>query len=278
MKMRPEVKAAMYALKAEIVDHHEPCNGRGWLMPVKPGELNPCSCMVIFHYLTALIEAKIPQNYWWLAIDDLEIDKRYRAFCHWYNERMARAVDRGLGVLFYGANGTGKTSMQCCIGKEAVVQGYNVQYFTAQQYIESRKADDDILTREYESGKVILLDEMDKVYITAKSNYVTKTLEDFLRRKSADGASFIICTNHDERTFGDIFGQSTMSMLQRQLKFMGVTGEDHSKKLRARWDSFMESDKDYSAEQIVSMGKRLMDRELEEDNRYWEEMYQKARS
>jgi hypothetical protein len=278
MKMRAEIKAAMLALKAEIVEGHSPCNGRGWLEPEKPGQLNPCSCMVVFHYLIALIEAKIPRNYWWIGIDDLEIDEEYRKFCHWFNKRMAKAVEHGLGVLFFGANGTGKTSMQCAIGKEAVVLGYNVQYFTAQQYIESRKADNDILTKEYESGEIILLDELDKVYIKSKSNYVTKTLEDFLRRKSTDGASFIICTNHNEETLKDVFGQSTISMLRRHLKFVDVEGEDYSKKLQNTWDSLMESKTNYYADQIVSMGKRLIDRELEEDERDWQETYRRSRA
>lgn len=276
MKMRAEIKEAMLALKAKIVVDHKPCGGHGWLEPVEPGKINPCSCMVVFHYLIALIEAKIPRNYWWLGIDDLEIHKDYRKFCRWYNQRITRAVDQGLGVLFLGANGTGKTSMQCCIGKEAVVLGYNVQYFTAQQYIESRKADNDILTKEYESGQVILLDEMDKVYIKSKSNYVTKTLEDFLRRKSANGASFIICTNHNEETLGKVFGQSTISMLRRHLKFVDVEGEDYSKKLQTRWNLLMESNPDYYADQIVSMAKRLMDREIEEDECDFQEAYRRA--
>lgn len=278
MKLREELKATMYDLKAAIVESHKPCNGHGWLAPIEPGKGNPCKCMIVFHYLMALVEAKIPRDYWWLGIDDMEIDESYRTFCHWYNARMDKAVEHALGVLFLGSNGIGKTSMQCAIGKEAVVRGYNVQYFTAQQYIESRKADDDIITREYESGRIILLDELDKVYIKSKSNYVTKTLEDFLRRKTAEGTSFIICTNHDEKTLADVFGQSTMSMLRRHLRFMLVKGEDYSAKLQNHWKSLMGSETDYYAKQIMSMAQRLMGREQEEDERDWQETYRRTHS
>lgn len=274
VKMRPEIKAAMLSLRAELVDPHKPCEGVGWLVPVEPGVLNPCECMSVFHYLNGLIEAGIPRDYWWLGIDDMEIEEGYRKICRWYNKRMDKAVQHALGILFLGANGIGKTSMQCAIGKEAVVQGYNVQYFTAQQYIEARKDnDDDTLLKEYESGQFILLDEMDKVYIKAKSNFVTKTLEDFLRRKTAGGAVFIICTNHDEKTLVDVFGQSTMSMLRRHLKFVVVEGEDFSEELQIRYDSLLEANQDYYADQIMSMAKRLMDREQEEDARAWEKEY-----
>lgn len=274
MKMRPKIKDAMLALKDKIVEPHEPCEGRGWLMPEIPGRLNPCECMVVFHYLNGLIEAMIPRDYWWLGIDDMEIGEDYRGICRWYNERMDKAAEHALGILFLGANGIGKTSMQCAIGKEAVVRGYSVKYFTAQQYIEAHKDNDDpTLLKEYESGKFILLDEMDKVYIKVKSNFVTKTLEDFLRRKTAGGAVFIICTNHDENTLTEVFGQSTVSMLRRHLKFVVVKGEDFSEKLQARYDSLLETNRDYYAEQIVSMATRLMDRELEEDDRAWEKGY-----
>ena len=275
MKMRNETKTAMLDLKAELVGRCKSCKGRGWLLSEDPGTSNPCRCMLILRYLTTLIDAKIPRDYWWIGIDDLEVNEDYLTVCRFYNEHMDKAMKRAFGILFFGANGIGKTSMQCAIGKEAVVHGYNVQYFTAQQYIEARKSTDDTLAKEYESGKVILLDEMDKVYIKAQTNYVTKTLEDFLRRKTADGASFIICTNHDQETLMNVFGQSTASLLQRHLKFVDVEGEDYSEKLQARWDSLMETDESYYAEQITSMAQRLMDREIaeeEEDDHEWQKI------
>jgi len=272
--MRETIKSAMFDLRAKIVDHHKPCKGSGWLESVIPGRLNPCECMIVFHYLNSLIEAKIPRDYWWLGIDDLEIDDGYKKLCRWYTNRMDKATSHALGIMFLGANGIGKTSMQCAIGKEAVVQGYHVQYFTAQQYIEARKNNEDnTLVKEFESGNIILLDEMDKVYIKARSNFVTKTLEDFMRRKTADGTAFIVCTNHDAETLSDVFGQSTMSMLRRHLRFVDVEGDDYSDKLQDRWGLLMDADHNYYAEQIMTMATRMMDRELEEDDLVWKEAY-----
>ena len=273
--MRNDIKAAMLKLKAEIVEPHEPCDGLGWFEPIEPGKLNPCKCMTVFHYLNALIEARIPRDYWWLEVDDLEIAEKYKVFCHWFNEQMANAVQHALGVLFLGANGIGKTSMQCAIGKEAIVQGYTVRYCTAQQYIEATKMSKDLsLLEDYESGQFILFDEIDKVYIKTKSNYVTKTLEDFLRRKTSQGAVLIICTNHNQETLAEVFGQSTMSMLRRHLKIFDVEGEDFSEKLQERWNSLMKTKTDYYADEIVSMAQRMMDRETEEDDIAWKKAYQ----
>jgi len=274
--MRKEIKSMMLDLKAEIVDLHGPCEGTGWLESVVPGKINPCECMKVFHYLNTLIEAKIPRDYWWLALDDLEITLKYKKLCQFYVKRMPKAIQHGLGLMFFGLNGIGKTSMQCGIGKEGVVLGYKVQYFTAQQYIESRKTGDDDLTAEFEGGQIILLDEMDKVYIKTRSDYVTKTLEDFLRRKTAAGSVFIICTNHDTGTLEKVFGPSTMSMLRRHLRFVEVEGADYSKRLQGRWSSLMESGTDYYADEIVSMAQRMMDREIKEDDIAWEQTYRRT--
>ena len=272
--MRGATKDRMLALKAELVESHSDCQGTGWLEPVVLGELNPCKCMKVFHYLNLLIESNIPCDYWRLGLDDLEgVAADYKKFCRWYSSRLPRAVEHTLGVMFLGPNGIGKTSMQCIIGKEAIVQGYTVQYFTAQQYIESKKDDDGALTIEYESPQIILLDELDKVYIKARSNFVTKTLEDFFRRKLSEGTSLIVCTNHDEETLEDVFGQSTMSMLRRHLKFINVDGGDYSNKLQSRWDTLIESKKDYFVEQITSMAQRLMEREQREDDLVWNKTY-----
>jgi len=272
--MIEELKIAMLALKTELVDPHEPCDGLGWLEPTEPGKLNPCKCMTVFHYLNALIEARIPRDYWWLRVADLEIDEKYKNWCHLFNEQMANAVQHALGVLFLGANGVGKTSMQCAIGKEAIVQGHIVKYCTAQQYIEATKMKDSPLLEDYESGQFILLDEMDKVYIKAKSNYVTKTLEDFIRRRTSQGAVFIICTNHEQKTLAEVFGQSAMSMFRRHLKIIDVEGEDYSGKLQKRWDSLIKMKVNYYADEIMSMARRMMDREMEEDDIAWKKAYQ----
>lgn len=270
--MRPELRAAMLTLKGELVSPCTTCGGTGWLVPEVPGEANPCRCMTVFHYLNALIESRIPKDYWWLNLDDLdEVDEDYKKFCRWFMKRLPKATANALGVMFLGANGIGKTSMQCAIGKEAVVMGYSVRYFTAQQYIESRKSSDDKSLTDYlERADIILLDELDKVYIANRSTFVEKTIEDFLRRSTSSGTSLIICTNYDEATLEDVFGQSTVSMLRRHLKFVNVTGGDYSEKLQSRWDVLMDSERDYFSDSILRMADRMMARELQEDLLDWE--------
>jgi hypothetical protein len=64
-----------------------------------------------------------------------------------------------------------------------------------------------------------------------------------------------------------------MSMLQGHLRFVEVAGEDYREVLQDRWESLMDAPTDYFAEQIVSMARRMMDRELREDDLVWQKAY-----
>jgi Cdc6-like AAA superfamily ATPase len=279
MPMRDEVANELFDIRDKIVAPCKKCGGRGYLPVVREyQQLNPCDCMTVLHYIVALTEAKIPKNFWWMGLDDMVIGKKYKTFCQWYMKRIPNAMQRALGILFLGANGIGKTSMQCEIGKEAIVQGAKVQYFTAQQYIEAKKNNsDDTILKEYESGKFILLDEMDKIYIKTGSNYATKTIEDLLRRKISEGAVFIICTNHNKDNLENVFGQSTVSMLLRHLKFIDVEGKDYSDKLQEKYNSMIDDKRDYFDKHLTSVAKRLTDREQKDDEAYWRKEFEKDR-
>ena len=268
--MRRKLIDQMLDLKDDLIDRCDICGGVGSL-----SDNEECECRVIQRYLNLLIESKIPSEFWELSFDDLtEIrPEEIVAVAKHYVDRLKVATNKSLGLLFMGPNGRGKTSLQCAIGKDAVVQGYNVQYFTAQQYIEASKAKDSELLAEYESGQIILFDELDKVYIAQKSTFVAKTLEEFLRRMISGGVAFVICTNLVEEELTTMFGDSTMSMLRGHLRFIAMAGNDYRKTQSSDWLSRLEEDLDYHNNHIVTNAYALRDREQQEDERVWEKAY-----
>ena len=263
--MRQKLFDEMQSLKTELVDNCEHCQGTGF------NGSEECRCRVIQRYLNYLIEAKIPTEYWELSLDDLTEVKPEGiiGLVEHYTDKLKVATKKSLGLMFMGPNGRGKTSLQCAIGKEAIVKGYSVQYFTAQQYIEAVKAKDTELLGEYESGQIILFDELDKVYISRTTNFVTKTLEEFLRRMISNGCAFIICTNLLETDLVSMFGESTMSMLRGHLNFITVAGSDFRETQKTDWLSRLEADVDYSNEHILDSAYNLYARELEEEDVGW---------
>jgi len=225
--------------------------------------------MVVFLYLMELVKAKVPMSYWCLSLDSLKgIDDAYKQIVLFYLGRLEKAIRKSMGLIFFGTNGIGKTSLMCEIGKEAIVRGYVVQYFTVQQYVDAVKGDSPIV-REFQDADMILLDEMDKVYIKKGSSYVGKSLEDFLRRSISSGRAVIAGTNFDEETFTNTFGDSTVSMLKRHSKFLEVEGEDYSDTLYNSWEDMLDEDYDFYCDSIVKMATRLHEFVEERENEAW---------
>jgi len=215
-----------------------------------------------------LVKSKIPIDYWCLTLDELEVDKEYRTFVHFYIERLDKALARAMGIIFFGANGIGKTSLMCEIGKEVIARGRKVQYFTVQQYIDGMKGDSPII-REYNDTDMVLLDEMDKVYIKQGSSFVGKVLEDFLRRTISNGKAVVACTNYGMEAFSKTFGDSTVSMLKRHSKFLGVEGEDYSDTLHDSWEDSLKKDYDFYCSTIVEKAERLHNHVENADREAW---------
>lgn len=265
--LRLEVKDRLLEIRKYTVDACDLCVD-GYLSSEMPGELNPCKCMKVFLYLMELVKSKIPMDYWCLTLDELRVEERYKRLVQFYLERIEKAIAKAKGIIFFGANGIGKTSLMCEIGKEAIACRRKVQYFTVQQYIDGIKGDSPII-QEYSDTDMILLDEMDKVYIKKGSSYVGKALEDFLRRSIPNGKAVIACTNYDIGTFSKTFGDSTVSMLKRHSKFLEIEGEDFSDELHDSWEDSLEENYDFYCSAIVEKAEQLHSRVEEADREAW---------
>jgi len=262
VKIRDEVFSQLEDIKKATVGSCLVCGSAGYLGSEVPGKVNPCKCMAVFRYVMALVLAKIPMDYWALSLNDLTIDIDYKKLIKHYIKNLSGAKARGLGIIFFGTNGIGKTSMMCMVGKAAVIQQIPVQYFTVQQYVDAKKSDSPLIG-EFESGKLILLDEMDKVYIKQNSSFVPKTVEEFLRRMLSVNKMIIACTNYDQETFAGTFGDSIVSMLKRRSKFVDVEGMDYSNTLQGTWDDLLISSYDYYQGDIVPAAERYIKLNLE---------------
>lgn len=256
--MRPILLERMWELKRDVDRRSlEPHGPDVWL------------CGAVQYYLSELIAAKIPTEYWELSIDALS-DVRPEStldIARKYIVALDRAVRRSLGIMLIGENGRGKTAIQCAIGKAAVAKGIRVQYFTAQQYVEAVKARESELLAEYESGQLLLVDELDAVYIAHNSVFVPKMIEEFLRRMFSRGAALVICTNTGPEHLGALFGTSTMSAITGHLKLLPLFGgSDFRDTQQSDWDRQLERDVDYFHPHIVELATALRAHEIAEES------------
>ncbi len=248
-------------VKEEIVKKCDHCSGTGYKVDPTSGEDRACKCMVVFKYIKQLVVSRIPREYWNLTLEELRIGDVYKRLINLYIEHFDSAIAKGLGFLFMGPNGSGKTSLMAEIGKESLIRGSSVVYFTAEKYlsITQTQKDSSLLIDQISQSTFLLLDELDKAYFKEGSVYGPKKLEDLFRQSFSSGKVIISATNMDEESLLDLFGDSLLSMFKRHLKITPVSGDDFSKVKQSRWLDDLKEKYNYMEKNILLAAKRRRD-------------------
>lgn len=253
-KFLPEVQNQIYDLRDLLVLSHAECGGKGYVPGPYEGSVYRCDCMIQFRYLKELIKARLPKSpYWTLRFDELKIDSDAKTDIRKYLKNIERAKDNGLGLIFYGQNGTGKTSSMVEIGKEAIVRGFNVRYFTLDTYITAVLKNNRTLVEDLEFGDFLLVDEIDKV----ENDKLVSMIEEFLRRMSNAGKSMILSSNWEYGEFAERMKQSTESLLRRNNLFIEMPGEDSTDEIEESFFERLTEDYDYWHKNITLMAWRM---------------------
>jgi len=209
--------------------------------------------MIVFRYLKALVRAGIPSEYWYLDLDKLNIDVDVLENVKEYIGNIKSAAWQGIGLMFLGPNGIGKTSCQCIIGEYAVVSGFRVSYLTLSQYIQMFQENSDAAVRAIQSTEFLLLDELDKAYMKSGSDYVSKKLFELLGYVGAPGPALITCTNWQIDEIKTKFGISILSKLKRRVHILEIEGEDYSERIQENLLARLKRKIDYKHPAILKM-------------------------
>jgi DNA replication protein DnaC len=148
-----------------------------------------------------------------------------------------------MGVFAYGKNGNGKTLCACVIGKEAIKKGYTVRFtflgevisaFMNSMYNEKQKEQlkADILGVDF-----LILDDLDKAFISDNSKYVNSILDSLFRTRVQNNLPVIMTAN---KTMEDIltsnseevFSKSLLSLFDESLLPIAFIGADRRADLK----------------------------------------------
>ena len=257
----PEVKTRIIQAYDDIVSSHKKCHGTG-IISISDYKSRLCGCKIVFRYVKELIKANIPQDYWSLEFDNLHLDRLNYKIVKTYIENLDRAKQNGLGLVLFGQNGTGKTSIMAEIAKQAIINKYKAQYFTLSSYVDALLSKDTERVAYYESGDFLLIDELDKKVGTAA---IYKIIDEFLRRMFNQGKSLIMATNWDSDELKEHLGESTNSLLKRRSEFLFFQGDDYSETLQTKYAIRLKKNFNYFSLAIINYAFERDDQIIDSD-------------
>lgn len=209
-----------------------------------------CSCLKKFRRFKEYYKARMPETYWRLDEKNFKGDRSALKTALKYCDNMDNAIKHGLGILFWGDNGNGKTTLSCIIGKYAIKCGYTILYGTLQSYLnmimDSFGSDNQTeKVRDLIKGvDLLIIDELGKEHI--KKNEATGTVfglsefEQFLRFREGNKKAMIALSNMRPQQLETRYGSSISSLFQGMMKPIEVSGTDMRRTLKAKsWDTLL---------------------------------------
>jgi DNA replication protein DnaC len=230
--MHQKVYDHLIALKQELIQNCSHCKGLGCI-----------HCSREFDLYEQIAHSGIPMKYWSLDLKDIDPKAQGVQEVKNYLSRLKEAYKEGKGIFAYGKNGNGKTLCACAIGKEAIRQGFTVRYtflgeviscFVDSMYNQELR---DQIKQDILGVDFLILDDIDKTFISENSKYVNSILDSIFRQRVQSNLPVIMTAN---KTMSDIlnsgeevFSKSLLSLFDESLlpvMFMGADRRAEIKK------------------------------------------------
>lgn len=201
------------------------------------GKTWSCDChhqlQLYKHYIAAGIGAPYQRLEWM----DFEGSDEVLERLHDYLENHQEYVNRGIGLFFTGARGTGKTMLVTLILKSFVKYGYTCYASTFAQTIDLFTAgfrDDQekiYFRKKFVDSQVLLLDDIGR---EQRTKLADTTFESILRTRVQEGRPTFITTNMSAAELESGYGSAILSLLKEVSIYYEFTGEDFRPKAKLR--------------------------------------------
>lgn len=180
---------------------------------------NDCDCVYQLQLNKHYLISGIGENYQrldWPDFFDQENDNVVEA--KKYVDKHKSYIDRGVGIIFYGSFGVGKTFAANMVVKELIKLGYKCFATTFANTVEQFTAgwksieDQRYFQKKFVYSDVLLLDDLGKEFKTS-NNLPQTTFDNLLRSRVQAGKPTILTTNMDISELKDGYGGAVLSML-----------------------------------------------------------------
>lgn len=176
--------------------------------------------------------AKIGERYWRVSRRDIPDELGYKKILESYIENIDDYHERGVGLLFQGDYGTGKTSAGCIILKAALSKMYKCLFFPVRD-IQERIINNTLFDEETNASYMerarevnfLLLDDLGDES-KGKSDFLISAIEGLLRYRSDNKLPTLITTNFDVGKIKERYGVSTFEVIRASVMPCIVKGKN----------------------------------------------------
>lgn len=187
---------------------------------------------------TADLQAmRLPSRFWTATFNHIHGDpasgESPKALIGGYLQRIALMREMGAGLVLWGPNGTGKTSIGSVVLKQARREGFKAMF------LESAGIKTMVVNKEMydsEAGKTVwarafevdflLLDDLGKGSHDSQG-FGERLIDELIRARYANKRPTIITTNVDKSRLGDIIKPSTLHTLKGSCAQIKIAGHDY---------------------------------------------------
>lgn len=195
------------------------------------GESRECDCQLQLQLHKHYLNAGIGKTYQRLSWDDYSGDEEAKKLCGTYLESSEAFISRGMGLVFIGDYGTGKTMALNLLMKDLVVSGYRCFATTFTNMIDMftagwRSADEQQKFQDRVRGSdILLLDDIGKELKT-KNNLSESTFDSVLRFRVQNGKPTFITTNMTYDELREGYGGAIFSLMGETSVVHKLEGKD----------------------------------------------------
>lgn len=203
------------------------------------GEDHKCECnsqlQLHKHYLLANIGVLYQRLCW----EDYTGDPKAQDLTHLYLTKHKEMTRAGLGLIYHGGFGTGKTMLVTFVAKELVKLGYTVYFTTFSEMIDqfTKGWGDNAARARFEKkiveSEVFILDDVGKEFRT-KNNLAESTFDHVLRQRAVDARPILLTTNMEQEDLVEGYGAAIFSLLRERSVIHQSNGDDYRSNARER--------------------------------------------
>lgn len=200
-----------------------------------------------FKVFIEMWKSGVPLKYWEYNAEDIDHETA-RAAVNKYVDKMDQCVMKGIGLYLWGPQGSGKTLAACVILKEAIKQGYQVQFTMLTEILERycNTMYDEVGRHDFRNrildADILVIDDIDKIHISKNSNFADAAYDYLFRTRANKKLPIIVTSNLRSDRFaeqeGMSFGDSLLSLFKEHLYNVKVRSEDKRIDIQKRLGEF----------------------------------------